>query len=91
MSTFLFDAPRELEQVYLVGGAVRDKLMGVQSEDRDFVVVGESPEKMKELGFRPVGDDFPVFLHPKSVITARSFPPISNFLVCWGVAFFLGF
>ena len=66
MSTFLFDAPRELEQVYLVGGAVRDKLMGVQSEDRDFVVVGESPEKMKELGFRSVGDDFPVFLHPKT-------------------------
>jgi len=66
MSTFLFDAPRELQQVYLVGGAVRDKLMGVQSQDRDFVVVGTSPETMEGLGFQPVGDDFPVYLHPKT-------------------------
>ena len=66
MSTFLFDAPRGLQQVYLVGGAVRDKLMGVESEDRDFVVVGENPKKMESLGFRSVGDDFPVYLHPKT-------------------------
>jgi tRNA nucleotidyltransferase (CCA-adding enzyme) len=66
MSTFLFDAPQELQQVYLVGGAVRDKLMGVQSQDRDFVVVGASPKTMEGLGFQPVGDDFPVYLHPKT-------------------------
>lgn len=66
MSTLLFNVPNELPQVYLVGGAVRDKLMGVTSKDRDFVVVGETPEKMLKLGFLPVGDDFPVFLHPKT-------------------------
>jgi tRNA nucleotidyltransferase (CCA-adding enzyme) len=66
MSTLYFDVPDELPQVYLVGGAVRDKLMGVASKDRDFVVVGESPKKMLKLGFQAVGDDFPVFLHPKT-------------------------
>jgi tRNA nucleotidyltransferase (CCA-adding enzyme) len=66
MSTMLFDAPKELQHVYLVGGAVRDKLLGVESHDRDFVVVGESTEKMQALGFQSVGDDFPVYLHPKT-------------------------
>lgn len=66
MPTLSFEAPDELSQVYLVGGAVRDKLMGVASKDRDFVVVGESPQRMLQLGFLPVGDDFPVFLHPKT-------------------------
>ena len=66
MSTMLFDAPKELQNVYLVGGAVRDKLLGVESHDRDFVVVGESTEKMQCLGFQSVGDDFPVYLHPKT-------------------------
>ena len=50
--------------IYLVGGAVRDRLMGIPSKDRDWVVVGASPEEMKARGFRPVGKDFPVFLHP---------------------------
>jgi tRNA nucleotidyltransferase (CCA-adding enzyme) len=66
MSSLLFDAPKELQDVYLVGGAVRDKLLGVESHDRDFVVVGESTEKMQDLGFQSVGDDFPVYLHPKT-------------------------
>ncbi|TYT26750.1 multifunctional CCA addition/repair protein [Luteimonas viscosa] len=49
---------------YLVGGAVRDRLLGLPPGDRDFVVVGETPESMLAAGFRPVGRDFPVFLHP---------------------------
>jgi len=51
-------------QIYLVGGAVRDALLGLPIKDRDWVVVGTSPEEMSELGFVPVGKDFPVFLHP---------------------------
>ena len=51
---------------YLVGGAVRDKLLGHKVYDRDFVVVGATVEKMLALGFTQVGKDFPVFLHPKS-------------------------
>ena len=51
-------------RVYAVGGAVRDRLLGLPVQDRDFVVVGASPEEMTRLGFRPVGKDFPVFLHP---------------------------
>jgi tRNA nucleotidyltransferase (CCA-adding enzyme) len=47
-----------------VGGAVRDALLGLPVRDRDWVVVGTTPERMLELGFRPVGRDFPVFLHP---------------------------
>jgi len=50
--------------VYLVGGAVRDKLLGLPVTDRDYVVVGATPEDMVAKGFRPVGADFPVFLHP---------------------------
>jgi tRNA nucleotidyltransferase (CCA-adding enzyme) len=53
-------------QTYLVGGAVRDKLLGFSPGDRDFVVVGETQEAMLARGFRPVGRDFPVFLHPHS-------------------------
>ncbi len=49
---------------YLVGGAVRDELMGLSVQDRDWVVVGATPEQMADLGFRAVGKDFPVFLHP---------------------------
>lgn len=66
MSKLKFDSPPELTQVYLVGGAVRDQLLGLESKDRDFVVVGESVAKMLALGFKSVGDDFPVFLHPKT-------------------------
>lgn len=51
---------------YLVGGAVRDRLLGLPSGDRDYVVVGETPGAMLAAGFNPVGRDFPVFLHPDS-------------------------
>jgi tRNA nucleotidyltransferase (CCA-adding enzyme) len=49
---------------YSVGGAVRDELLGLPVKDRDYVVVGATPEEMVRLGFKPVGKDFPVFLHP---------------------------
>jgi len=51
-------------QVYVVGGAVRDGLLGLPAGDRDWVVVGSTPEVMTQRGFTPVGGDFPVFLHP---------------------------
>ena len=51
-------------QTYLVGGAVRDALLGMPDADRDWVVVGSTPEAMVAAGFAPVGKDFPVFLHP---------------------------
>ena len=51
-------------QVYIVGGAVRDALLGLPAGDRDWVVVGATPEVMVARGFIPVGGDFPVFLHP---------------------------
>jgi tRNA nucleotidyltransferase (CCA-adding enzyme) len=51
-------------QVYLVGGAVRDELLGLPVHERDWVVVGATPEAMVAQGYRPVGRDFPVFLHP---------------------------
>jgi len=50
--------------IYLVGGAVRDRLLGLPPGDRDWVVVGETPSSMLAAGFKPVGRDFPVFLHP---------------------------
>nr|MDH4448185.1 multifunctional CCA tRNA nucleotidyl transferase/2'3'-cyclic phosphodiesterase/2'nucleotidase/phosphatase [Acidovorax sp.] len=53
-------------QIYMVGGAVRDKLLGRPVNDRDWVVVGSTPEAMTAEGFMPVGKDFPVFLHPAS-------------------------
>ncbi|GMQ90912.1 MAG: fused tRNA nucleotidyltransferase/2',3'-cyclic phosphodiesterase/2' nucleotidase/phosphatase Cca [Gammaproteobacteria bacterium] len=53
-------------EIYLVGGAVRDKLLGLEVKDRDYVVVGSTPEEMVSLGYKPVGADFPVFLHPDS-------------------------
>ncbi len=51
-------------ETYLVGGAIRDELLGLAPGDRDWVVVGATPEQMLDAGFRPVGRDFPVFLHP---------------------------
>ncbi|MCP1574777.1 tRNA nucleotidyltransferase (CCA-adding enzyme) [Herbaspirillum rubrisubalbicans] len=51
-------------KTYTVGGAVRDGLLGLPVKDRDHVVVGATPQALLELGFRPVGKDFPVFLHP---------------------------
>lgn len=53
-------------QIFTVGGAVRDELLGLPVQDRDYVVVGASPEAMLALGFKPVGKDFPVFLHPRT-------------------------
>ena len=53
-------------QIYIVGGAVRDELLGRPVADRDYVVVGASPQAMLDRGFRPVGKDFPVFLHPET-------------------------
>lgn len=53
-------------KAYIVGGAVRDRLLGLPVQDRDFVVVGATPEEMLEQGFLPVGRDFPVFLHPRT-------------------------
>lgn len=51
-------------KTYVVGGAVRDSLLGLPVQDRDYVVTGATPEHMLALGFKPVGKDFPVFLHP---------------------------
>ena len=53
-------------KTFVVGGAVRDRLLGLPVQDRDHVVIGATPEQMQVLGFRPVGKDFPVFLHPKT-------------------------
>lgn len=53
-------------ETYVVGGAVRDELLGLPVKDRDHVVVGATPEQMVELGYKPVGKDFPVFLHPET-------------------------
>src|ERR671939_1527367 len=53
-------------EIYAVGGAVRDELLGLPVQDRDYVVVGATPEEMIALGFKPVGRDFPVFLHPET-------------------------
>jgi tRNA nucleotidyltransferase (CCA-adding enzyme) len=53
-------------KVYAVGGAVRDELLGLPGADRDYVVVGATPDEMLKLGYKPVGKDFPVFLHPET-------------------------
>lgn len=53
-------------QIYLVGGAVRDELLGLPARERDWVVVGARPEDLLARGFKPVGKDFPVFLHPQT-------------------------
>jgi len=53
-------------KAYIVGGAVRDELLGLPVKDRDWVVVGATPEEMTAKGFKPVGKDFPVFLHPET-------------------------
>ena len=52
--------------IYLVGGAVRDRILGLPQSDRDWVVTGATPQQLLELGYRQVGADFPVFLHPES-------------------------
>lgn len=53
-------------KIFCVGGAVRDELLGLEVKDRDFVVVGGTPMDMESAGFKPVGKDFPVFLHPET-------------------------
>lgn len=53
-------------KIYLVGGAVRDELLGRPVTERDWVVVGSTPKEMRQLGYKPVGKDFPVFLHPET-------------------------
>ena len=53
-------------KIYCVGGAVRDELLGLPVKDRDYVVVGATPGEMAKLGYKPVGRDFPVFLHPQT-------------------------
>src|SRR5947207_12372819 len=53
-------------QTYIVGGAVRDALLGLPVNDRDWVVVGASPQEMISAGYLPVGKEFPVFLHPET-------------------------
>lgn len=53
-------------RIYLVGGAVRDQLLGLPIKERDWVVVGASPEELLQQGFKAVGKDFPVFLHPQT-------------------------
>ena len=53
-------------KIYTVGGAVRDELLGLPVVDRDYVVIGATPEQMVALGYKPVGKDFPVFLHPQT-------------------------
>lgn len=58
------DNPADAITHYLVGGAVRDQLLGLKPQEQDWVVVGATPQQMLALGFTPVGKDFPVFLHP---------------------------
>jgi tRNA nucleotidyltransferase (CCA-adding enzyme) len=53
-------------KIYLVGGAVRDELLGLPVKERDWVVVGAQPQELLDLGYRAVGKDFPVFLHPQT-------------------------
>ena len=53
-------------KTYLVGGAVRDRLLGRPVIEHDYVVVGATPDDLVALGLRPVGKDFPVFLHPRT-------------------------
>ena len=53
-------------QFYVVGGAVRDALLGLPASDRDWVAVGATPQQLLDLGYRAVGKDFPVFLHPQT-------------------------
>src|SRR5688572_25667017 len=53
-------------KIYSVGGSVRDELLGLPVQDHDYVVVGATPEEMVKQGYKPVGRDFPVFLHPET-------------------------
>lgn len=61
--------------IYLVGGAVRDELLGLPVKERDYVVVGATPEEMVAKGFKPVGKDFPVFFIQARMRNTRSRAP----------------
>lgn len=54
----------KIMDIYLVGGAIRDQLLGIPNQEKDWVVVGSTPDEMLDMGFKTVGKDFPVFLHP---------------------------
>ena len=62
------DSIRSIDDLerYLVGGAVRDRLLGIENYDRDWVVIGANPQIMESLNFKPIGKDFPVYIHPKN-------------------------
>ena len=62
-------------EIYLVGGAVRDQLLGLPVKDRDWVVVGATPEMLLAQGYQQVGKDFPVFLNPES---HEEYAPVQN-------------
>ena len=53
-------------EVYLVGGAVRDEQLGIRADERDWCVVGSTADELLEAGYKQVGKDFPVFLHPQT-------------------------
>ena len=53
-------------KIYQVGGSIRDKLLGLKEKEKDWVVVGSSPEELISKGYKQVGKSFPVFLHPKT-------------------------
>ena len=53
-------------KIYLVGGAIRDKILGIPINDKDYLVVGSTPDEMVKLGYKPIGKNFPVFIHPKT-------------------------
>jgi len=66
LQTACCELPTFFMKIYCVGGAVRDELLGLPVKDRDYVVVGATPEQMVKQGYKPVGRDFPVFLHPQT-------------------------
>lgn len=65
-------------KIYLVGGAVRDALLGLPIKDKDWVVVGATPQEMLDAGYQQVGRDFPVFLHPQTRKSMRWRVPNAN-------------
>ena len=66
LATAIFFELENLMQIYLVGGAVRDRLLNIPIKDRDWMVVGATPDELISQGFEQVGADFPVFLHPQT-------------------------
>ena len=65
-------------KIYRVGGAVRDKLLNYPSDENDWVVVGATPQKMIDLGYVPVGSDFPVFINPRPARNTHWLAPSEN-------------